>query len=192
MGKYDVEVENTIFSFQNKSTNDINYTNKEIQTSYKIVNQYYMCTVTKNDVLRLIDELEKAYIDNTFHNKVSKLRQKYIGESTIEKSEVVFHIKNIGDYSLTLMTELTKKERNELLKMAYQVYQLKNSSYNDVWYKRGTSGVCVDINRKIVRIDSILAKNQISDGETLFDTALDTLVFSAFMYVSATYIDRDK
>lgn len=192
-GKYDDEIKTVLFSFTPTELTNLSDINKKIQECYKLISQYYMCTVTLNEVQAILAAFEQELNDTEkLKELIKKYKNQYSSNTVLVKSEIIDAIQILGNNALTLLCVISGKSDEEIKQELLELYQVKNPSYNDVWYERGTPGVCVDINRKVSRLQAVIdTKVDIVDGETVYETAKDTLLMSTFLFVSAYYIDEN-
>lgn len=82
-------------------------------------------------------------------------------------------------------------EKEEILNKVWKLYQEKNDFYGDIWYNRKESGLCLDMGRKIVRIQGFV-DNSLgeSTAESMFDTLLDLVNYCNLMSVYLIYIKK--
>ena len=80
-------------------------------------------------------------------------------------------------------------KKEEILNKVWELYQEKNDFYGDIWPNRRESGLCLDMGRKIVRIQGFL-DNSLgeSTAETMLDTLLDLVNYCNLIKVYLTYI----
>lgn len=188
MGKYDKQVCDSIYCFELNPNTDVSSINDIIQTNYIIVRDYYAASIAKINVISMLVNLKLQYMNDNYID----ILDSYINEmsNSIEhtEEEAINSIIKIGSCALTAISLLSSISETQIRKEAYELYSKKTSAYNDVWYVRGMEGICVDINRKIARINSILSnESNCCDGETLIDTFMDTLIFSSFLLVGAKF-----
>lgn len=84
-------------------------------------------------------------------------------------------------------------KKEEILNKVWQLYQEKNNFYGDIWYNRRESGLCLDMGRKIVRIQGF-ADNSFggSFAESMFDTLLDLVNYCNLVNVYLNFVKRGE
>lgn len=188
MGKYDKEVKESIIAFCLLSDISIENINDIIQKNYNIIKDYYMTSISIRDVKSILLSLKNVVDRDEINNIIDyHIGEMECGKNSSEK-DVIESIILLGSVALTAIVEMTNDGEAKVKEQAYKLYDKKTTAYNDVWYVRGIEGICVDINRKVARINSIYTKQSTCcDGEMLVDTFMDTLIFSAFLLVGAKY-----
>lgn len=182
MGKYDSEIKNSIFSFSVLEKTDIQDINNTIQYNYEIVKNYYTQSFSLNEVLLMLEDIKSSYYSGMIIEEIERKINEMRKSVPYSKKDVSGSIYKIGCAALTALVVLSEQSDITIKQQAFALYERKNASYNDVWYVRGIEGVCVDINRKISRLNSIIMnQGVISDDETLTETFIDTFVFAAFL-----------
>lgn len=190
MGKYDCEIKSSLCSFQILPTRDIKELNILIQNSYKIIYNHCNQHISNIELLSILQELKVAYYNNCFLEIIENKIEKTKNLDSFSKSDMEKPICDIGSATLSIVSILNHESKDNIVRQTLDLYERKNASYNDIWYVRGMEGICIDINRKIVRLNSIIGDHhKIIDGETLFETCIDTLLFSAFLLTSYNIFD---
>ena len=190
MGKYDAQIMETLNLYVLCDENNIFYKMNEIKNRFSAIKRYYQNTIDIVDFYNYLDELDSAYKNNSFLSCLERVKNSFdIPHYTA--NDLADIMTEIGNCVVSCLSTLTSKSLEKIVADAYNLYDVKNSIYDDVWYKRGTRGICVDMERKISRLDVILLKDgSPKDGEVAVDTLMDTIVFCTFFIVSLKNIEK--
>ena len=152
---------------------------------------------TKTMLIRIIDVYEemrsKLIVEIPLQDLLKKLLDiKYadtIKEHQYTQSQILRLLDIIIVNSIGTIQVSCNMKKEEILNKVWELYQEKNDFYGDIWPNRRESGLCLDMGRKIVRIQGFL-DNSLgeSTAETMLDTLLDLVNYCNLIKVYLTYI----
>ena len=132
--------------------------------------------------IKYADTIEKQ--TEYFEEMLCELKEHQYTQSQILRLLDIIIVNSIG----TIQVSCNMK-KEEILNKVWELYQEKNDFYGDIWPNRRESGLCLDMGRKIVRIQGFL-DNSLgeSTAETMLDTLLDLVNYCNLIKVYLTYI----
>ena len=129
-------------------------------------------------------EKDKEQQKKLFNNLISELQN---NESNV--NEITGLLNTIISNALSMSRTLCGIEEREMLDKVWMLYQEKNRFYGDIWYSRRETGLCLDMGRKIVRIEGFMNRShEHTSRETIYDTMLDLVNYCILMKVYLQYI----
>ena len=146
---------------------------------YDRIKQKVLVEVYVPDILTFLECLRKelanrSIADTMIETKISSLRiQKY------KSDDLLPLIDRLINYLIDKASP--KYPIEDITQSIKEIYINKNSVYGDIWYKRGATGICLDMGRKITRI---------TNGNESIDTIYDLILLCVFLKVFLLYIER--
>ena len=109
------------------------------------------------------------------------------------KNETLKKINKIMVNAIGTIQKSCNMNKDEILNKVWQLYKEKNDFYGDIWYRRKESGLCLDMGRKIVRIQGFIDNSLVdSIAESMFDNLLDLINYCNLMNVYLTCIKEGE
>lgn len=188
VGRYDTEVWQTLQSFRSPSLG-MPELNQNIQHTFRQIACHYQAMPVQR-VLSLVTDLEASSANGSTLTVLSNLRRCLGSVSVLTDDDLLVAIQAIGDSALSLAATLGNVAPLEITASAFTLHRCKNEAYDDGWYSLGAFGVFMDLRRKCYRLGTLLPAGRESPvkDETLYDTAVDTLNYSALLKVAVLYL----
>lgn len=191
MGKFDNEVKSIYHTYDTiELSSDMELLEEKNHAFAKllmIIKDYRSRLIDKRELLSYFEQIQSSdNINNTIENIRSKIMKDVVPEHQL-LSLLYTAAKSI----LSMTVYLTGKSTNEILDELYSLYMVKNTSYGDTWYGRGSYGIYTELERKVYRLNRVISEEQLScnDYETIEDTLKDTLNYITFFIICIKYID---
>lgn len=190
MGLYDVEIKKSLFDCGIIESSDTKTMLNRIIDSYKEMRSKLIVEIPLQDLLKKLidikyaDTIEKQ--TEYFEKMLCELEEHQYTQNQILRLLDIIIVNSIG----TIQVSCNMK-KEEILNKVWELYQEKNSFYGDIWYIRKESGLCLDMGRKIVRIQGFV-DNSLggSTTETMLDTLLDLVNYCNLIKVYLTYVKK--
>ncbi|MBR0280497.1 MAG: hypothetical protein IJQ81_02765 [Oscillibacter sp.] len=192
MGKYDHEVLEKLLQAKATDICTLDVLILNITRAYRDMRAKVVVSLNTEDVLERLLAIRKE--PQTEKQKL--LLDRYIDDlrnCRYNEDEIISFLDIIVSSSLTVARILFDIEPPDIIDKAWKLYQEKNSFYGDIWYNRKETGLCIDMGRKIVRLEGlangVLAPSAV---ETTIDTILDMINYCILMKVYLESIKEEK
>lgn len=188
MGKYDSMIAKELYDAKPSASQDIKISTNCLLTAYKKLKAKVLVEIYPQDILEKLLKIKSEQDANKknllLNNLITELKA-----DTYSESELYTLLNTIISNVLTLSKMLCGIEAQEMLDKVWALYQEKNGFYGDIWYNRRETGLCLDMGRKIVRIEGLMSETLTSsDNETICDTLLDLINYCTLMKVYLQFI----
>ena len=188
MGLYDAEIKKSLFDCGIIESSNTKTMLIRIIDVYEEMRSKLIVEIPLQDLLKKL--LDIKYADTIekqteyFEEMLCELKEHQYTQSQILRLLDIIIVNSIG----TIQVSCNMK-KEEILNKVWELYQEKNDFYGDIWPNRRESGLCLDMGRKIVRIQGFL-DNSLgeSTAETMLDTLLDLVNYCNLIKVYLTYI----
>lgn len=193
MGRYDKEIIGTMHKFlpASEPQKSIEALARDLFNSYSLMKSMLLKEVFVPDLLRKLDSIISSNNFNDMRSLLEQLIFELQGQ-LYDNNDIISLASNIAGDCISLLQILYNKTLEEIITATVKIYQNKNSFYGDVWYNRLETGICLDMGRKIIRLDHLLKKsnfeNQVRE-ESFYDTILDLINYCCLMIVFVKYIN---
>lgn len=176
MGKYDYEIKETLFEIDLSKASDKDESVKNLIDTYEKLKSTIFVEIYAHDILEKLQlikaEKNRRVQQELFENLVTELQHK-----EYKKSDVYGFLNMIIIDALSLGNTICHLDSLEIINKVWRLYQEKNTFYGDIWYSRKETGLCLDMGRKVVRIQGLMGGLLIHiEKETILDTILDSVV----------------
>ncbi len=190
MGLYDVEIKKSLFDCGIIELSNIKTMLNRIIDTYKEMRSKLIVEIPLQDLLKKL--LDIKYADTIekqteyFEKMLCELEEHQYTKNQILRLLDIIIVNSIG----TIQVSCNMK-KEEILNKVWKLYQEKNDFYGDIWYNRKESGLCLDMGRKVVRVQGFV-DNSLgeSTAETMLDTLLDLANYCNLIKVYITYIKK--
>lgn len=192
MGLYDAEIKKSLFDVEIIALSSTKIMLNNIINAYTEMKSKLILEIPLQDLLKMLHNIK--YADTI--EKQKALFEKLIcdlEEHQYSRSQILRLLNIIMVNAIGTIQVLCKIEKEEILNKVWKLYKEKNSFYGDIWYNRKESGLCLDMGRKIVRIQGFVDDYlEESTDETMFDTLLDLVNYCNLMNVYLIYIMKGE
>lgn len=191
MGLYDAEIKKNLFDCEIIELANTETMLNSIINAYTEMKKKLIVEMPLQDLIKKL--LEIKYADTKEKQKEHFEKLLYdLEEYQYTQNQILGLINIIMTNSVGTIQVSCDMKKEEILNKVWELYQDKNDFYGDIWYNRKESGLCLDMGRKIVRIqgfvDNSLGK---STAEPMFDTLLDLVNYCNLMSVYLMYIKKE-
>lgn len=181
MGKYDKEVKQEITElkkiYSSPAVDGDVFSPKEIYDNLKsnILREVYIPDMLVC-LVNIKDNLHTSAVNILIDDAIEAL-----GEQMYKPYDLIPQINQLIVYLIKVLDKQYTMEK--IMQSVWHIYITKNAEYGDVWYKRHSVGICLDMGRKIVRI---------ANGNKDADTAFDLLLYCVFLKVYLLHIENGE
>lgn len=192
MGLYDNEIKKNLFNVEIDEPSSIENMLSNIVNVYTEMKAMLIFEIPAQDLLKKL--LDIKYADTPEQQKdlfEKMLRNLY--DHQYNKTETLKKVNKLMVNAIGTIQKSCNMNKDEILNKVWLLYKEKNDFYGDIWYKRKESGLCLDMGRKIVRIQGFIDNSLVdSTAETMFDTLLDLINYCNLMNVYLTCIKKGE
>lgn len=190
MGLYDAEIKKGLFDCGIIELSNIETMLNSIIDAYTEMKNKLIVEIPLQDLLKKLLEIKYA---DTIEKQIEHFEKLLydLEKHQYTKKQILRLINIIMVNSIGTIQVSCDMEKKEILNKVWELYQDKNDFYGDIWYNRKESGLCLDMGRKIVRIQGFV-DNSLgeSTAESMFDTLLDLVNYCNLMSVYLIYIKK--
>ncbi len=192
MGLYDAEIKKNLFDVEITVLSNTENMLNNIINAYTEMKSKLIVEIPLQDLLRILHNIKYA---ETIEKRIELFEKLLcdLEEHQYSKNQILRLLNTIMVNAIGTIQVLCKIEKKEILNKVWRLYKEKNSFYGDIWYNRKESGLCLDMGRKIVRIqgfvDDFLGE---STDESILDTLLDLINYCNLMNVYLLYIMKGE
>lgn len=190
MGLYDAEIRKNLFDCEIIELSNIETMLYSIINAYTEMKNKLIVEIPLQDLLKKLLEIKYA---DTKERQIEHFEELLcdLEEHQYTKNQILSLLNVIMVNSIGTIQVSCNIEKEEILNKVWKLYQEKNDFYGDIWYNRKESGLCLDMGRKIVRIQGFV-DNSLgeSTAESMFDTLLDLVNYCNLMSVYLIYIKK--
>ncbi len=192
MGLYDTEIKKKLFDVEIIGLSNTKIMLNNIINAYTEMKSKLIVEIPLQDLLRMLHDIKYA---DTMEKQIELFEKLLcdLEEHQYNKNRILKLLNIIMANAIRIIQVSCNIEKKEILNKVWKLYKEKNNFYGDIWYNRKESGLCLDMGRKIVRIqgfvDNFLGE---STTESMFDTLLDLVNYCNLMYVYLTCIKKGE
>lgn len=190
MGLYDAEIKKSLFDCGVTESSNVKTMLNSIINAYTEMKSKLIVEIPLQDLMKKL--LDIKYADTIekqtehFEKLLCDLEEHQYTQNQILRLLDIIRVNSVGAIQVSC-----NMEKEEILNKVWKLYQEKNDFYGDIWYNRKESGLCLDMGRKIVRIQGFVDNSlEESTSESMFDTLLDLINYCNLMNVYLTYINE--
>lgn len=188
MGKFDKEVLYEINNFMPSNYTNCQEIYRDLLDKYETMKKLLIVDISVPGLLRKLNII-KLSTDFIVQKQLLEQLIEELQPQLYERDEIIGLVSNIASDCISLISIFRKIPVSEILQNVANIYVQKNGFYGDVWYGRKETGICIDMGRKVVRLEGIFDKNlSPNKEETLYDTLSDLINYCSLMTVYIKYI----